>query len=83
MQTPQEVEKAIIEIVANQMQIDPTEMTRDTAFVADIGMDSLDVVEVTMEFEDQFEVSIPDEQGQSLQTIGQVVDYVVANLATA
>lgn len=74
--TEQEIEAKVIEIVAEQMGVDKAKITTDTNFVNDLNADSLDTVELVMEFEDEFETSIPDEQAEKIQTIGQAVDFI-------
>ncbi|MAO20397.1 MAG: acyl carrier protein [Phycisphaerales bacterium JB052] len=74
--TEQEIEAKVIEIVAEQMGADKAKITRDTSFVEDLNADSLDTVELVMEFEDEFETSIPDEQAEKIQTVGQAVDFI-------
>ncbi len=71
-----EVEEKVIEIVAEQMSVDKSEITRETSFVNDLNADSLDTVELVMEFEDEFELSIPDEEAEKIQTVGQAIDYI-------
>ncbi len=71
-----EVEEKVIEIVSEQMGVDKSEITRETSFVNDLNADSLDTVELVMEFEDEFEMSIPDEEAEKIQTVGQAVDYI-------
>jgi acyl carrier protein len=56
------------------------EITRDTSFVNDLNADSLDTVELVMEFEDEFEMSIPDEEAEKIQTVGMAIDYIIAHL---
>jgi acyl carrier protein len=73
---PQEIETKIIEIVAEQMGVDKSEITKETSFVNDLNADSLDTVELVMEFEDEFELSIPDEEAEKIQTVGQAVDFI-------
>ena len=75
--TETEIEEKIYQIVSEQMGIDKSELTRDTSFVDDLNADSLDTVELVMEFEDEFEMSIPDEEAEKIRTIGQIVDYVL------
>lgn len=70
------IEEKVIEIVAEQMGVDKSEVTRETFFVNDLNADSLDTVELVMEFEDEFELSIPDEEAEKIQTVGQAVDYI-------
>ena len=73
-------EERVIEIVAEQMGVDKSQVTRETSFVNDLGADSLDTVELVMEFEDEFDISIPDEEAEKIQTVGQAIDYVEARL---
>ncbi len=72
-----EVEAKIIEIVSEQMGVDKSEITRDTSFINDLNADSLDTVELVMEFEDEFDMSIPDEEAEKIQTVGAAIDYIV------
>jgi acyl carrier protein len=71
-----EIEDKVVAIVAEQMGVDKGELSRDTHFVNDLNADSLDTVELVMEFEDEFETSIPDEQAEKIQTVGQVIDFI-------
>jgi acyl carrier protein len=74
--TESEIEAKVIEIVAEQMGTDKAKVDRDTSFVEDLNADSLDQVELVMEFEDEFETSIPDEKAEQLKTVGQAVDFI-------
>jgi len=74
------IEERVVEIVAEQMGVDKAQITRETSFVNDLGADSLDTVELVMEFEDEFDISIPDEDAEKIQTVGQAIDYVEAHL---
>ena len=74
-----ETETKVIEIVSEQMGVDKSEITRETHFINDLNADSLDTVELVMEFEDEFELSIPDEEAEKIQTVGQAIDYLKAN----
>ena len=69
----------MIDIVADQMGVDKAQITRETAFT-DLNADSLDIVELVMEFEDEFETSIPDDQAEKIQNIGQAIDFIKANM---
>jgi len=80
---PDEIETKVIEIVAEQMGVDKSEITRETSFVNDLNADSLDTVELVMEFEDEFELSIPDEEAEKIQTVGQAIDYIKAHASKA
>jgi acyl carrier protein len=73
-------EERVVEIVAEQVGVDKAQITRETSFVNDLGADSLDTVELVMEFEDEFDISIPDEDAEKIQTVGQAIDYVEARL---
>ena len=75
------IENKVIDIICEQMGIDKTEITRETSFINDLNADSLDTVELVMEFEDEFDVSIPEEEAEKIQTVGAAIDYVakVAN----
>ena len=81
-QTAQDVLDKVIEIISEQMGRDPSEIDRDSTFVADLGMDSLDLVEVIMECEDTFEIDIPDEEQERIRSVGQATDYIVVRLGS-
>ena len=74
-----ETDTKVIEIVSEQMGVDKSEITRETHFINDLNADSLDTVELVMEFEDEFELSIPDEEAEKIQTVGQAIDYIKNN----
>jgi len=78
-----DIEAKVIEIVAEQMNVDKSEITRETSFVNDLNADSLDTVELVMEFEDAFEISIPDEQAEKIQTVGQAIDHIAEHASNA
>ena len=78
----QAIEEKVVSIVAEQMGVDKGEINRDTHFVNDLNADSLDTVELVMEFEDEFETSIPDDQAEKIQTVGQVIDFVKEHVAS-
>lgn len=69
------LEDKVIAIVSELMKVSQSSITRKTS-LADLKADSLDVVELVMELEDRFEISIPDEDVEGLKTIGQIIDYV-------
>lgn len=71
------IEKRVIEIISEQMGADKSEIARETSFINDLNADSLDTVELVMEFEDEFDMSIPDEEAEKIQTVGAAVDYIV------
>jgi len=71
-----EVESKVIDIVAEQMGVDRSEITRETSFVNDLNADSLDTVELVMEFEDNFDTSIPDDKAEQIKTVGQAIEFI-------
>jgi acyl carrier protein len=73
----QAIESRVIEIISEQMGVDKSEITRETSFINDLNADSLDTVELVMEFEDEFDMSIPDEEAEKIQTVGAAIDYIV------
>jgi acyl carrier protein len=74
--TEAEIEAKVIDIVAEQMGVDKSEITRDTNFTNDLNADSLDVVELVMGFEDEFDTSIPDEEAEKIQTVAQAIEFI-------
>ena len=77
-------EKAVDEvraILVEQLGVDPAEVTVESSFQEDLNADSLDLVELIMEMEDRFKIKIPDEEAEKIATVGQAVDYVLANTA--
>ena len=70
------VEERVIGIVSNQLNVPKEEITRASSFVDDLKADSLDVVELVMEFEDAFEVTIPDEDYEKIKTVGDAITYI-------
>lgn len=66
-------------IIVDKLGVDESEVTNESSFVNDLGADSLDVVELIMEFEKEFDTSIPDDQAEKIQTVGQAVDYLEAH----
>jgi acyl carrier protein len=73
----QAIENKVFDIISEQMGVDKAEMTRETSFINDLNADSLDTVELVMEFEDEFDMSIPDEEAEKIQTVGAAITYIV------
>jgi acyl carrier protein len=70
------IKEKVIEIVSEQMGVDKNEVSPETSFINDLNADSLDTVELVMEFEDEFDMSIPDEEAEKIQTVGAAIDYI-------
>lgn len=70
------VEEKVIGIVSEQLGVPKEEVARESSFVDDLKADSLDVVELVMEFEDEFEVTIPDDDYEKIRTVGDAIDYI-------
>ena len=75
-----DVGQRIIEIVAEQLGADKSQISRVTSFINDLGADSLDTVEIVMEIEDEFDIDVPQEDAEKIQTVGQAIDYVERHL---
>lgn len=72
------IEERVVKIVCDQMGTTPDKVQSETSFINDLGADSLDTVELVMEFEDEFEISIPDEDAEKIQTVGNAVEYITS-----
>ncbi len=70
------IAERVNKIIVDKLGVDESEVTREASFQNDLGADSLDTVELIMEFEKEFDLSIPDEQAENIQTVGQAVDYL-------
>jgi acyl carrier protein len=75
------VEERVLNIVCEQLGTSRDKVTRDTSFINDLGADSLDTVELVMEFEDEFEINIPDEDAEKIQTVGDAIHYIESKLS--
>jgi acyl carrier protein len=70
------VEERVIEIVCENLGVNREQVTRQTSFQEDVGADSLDIVELVMELEEEFEITIPDDQAEKIKTVGEAIDYI-------
>ena len=71
-----DVAERVTEIISEQMNVDKSQITPATTFVNDLGADSLDTVELVMQFEDEFKISIPDEEAEKIQAVGDAIKYI-------
>ena len=76
-----ELEIRVRQIVADQLGVDPAEITPTASILDDLGADSLDVVELVMALEDAFQIEVPDDQMESIRTVGDVERFVLAHAA--
>ena len=71
-----DVSEKVIQIVSEQMNVDKSQVTPETTFINDLGADSLDTVELVMQFEDEFNLSIPDEDAEKIVSVGDAINYI-------
>jgi len=77
--TMSEIESKVKEIIVEKLGVEESEVTMDASFTNDLGADSLDTVELIMEFEKEFGITIPDDQAEKIATVGDAVAYIEAN----
>ena len=71
-----DIASRVKEIIANELGVEIEKVTDDASFVDDLGADSLDTVELVMAFEEEFEIEIPDEDAERMQTVGDAIKYL-------
>ena len=71
-----DVAERVIDIISEQMNVDKSQISPETTFINDLGADSLDTVELVMQFEDEFNLSIPDEEAEKIQAVGDAIKYI-------
>jgi acyl carrier protein len=75
------VEERVIVMVSENFELDKEELSRSTSFVVELGADSVDMVELVMELEEEFLITIPDAQAEQIKTVGETIDYIEKELA--
>lgn len=74
-----DVSSKVTEIIVDKLGVDEGEVNAEASFTNDLGADSLDTVELIMEFEKEFNIAIPDDQAEKINTVGQAVEYIENN----
>jgi acyl carrier protein len=74
------IEEQVAQIISEQLGVEKGQITMETSFINDLGADSLDQVELVMEFEQKFDMEIPDEEAEKIQTVGDAVRYIKEHL---
>ena len=75
-----DIKAKVIAIIVDKLNVEESEVTNEASFTNDLGADSLDTVELIMEFEKEFNISIPDDKAEGIQTVGDAVAYIEANV---
>ncbi len=75
----EEILDKVKDVIVEQLNVEEDDVTEDASFIDDLGADSLDIVELVMALEEQFSISIPDEEAENIKTVGDAVDYIKAN----
>jgi acyl carrier protein len=76
-----DISEKVKTIICEQLMVDADDVNQDSSFVEDLGADSLDTVELIMEFEDEFSVEIPDEEAEKISTVGEAIAFLEKLLA--
>jgi acyl carrier protein len=76
-----EVAEKVKKIIVDRLGVSDSEVSAESSFIKDLGADSLDTVELIMEFEKEFDISIPDEDAEKIQTVGDAVSYIESQKA--
>lgn len=74
-----DVKSKVVAIIVDKLGVEESEVTHEASFTNDLGADSLDTVELIMEFEKEFNIAIPDDQAEKIQTVGDAVAYIEEN----
>ncbi|MBE6200860.1 MAG: acyl carrier protein [Tidjanibacter sp.] len=76
-----EISSKVVDIIKDRLNVDAKDITPEASFANDLGADSLDTVELIMEFEKEFDLQIPDEDAEKISTVGDAIKYVEEHLA--
>ena len=74
-----EIKAQVIAIIVDKLNVEESAVSNEASFTNDLGADSLDTVELIMEFEKQFNISIPDDKAEGIQTVGDAITYIENN----
>ena len=74
-----EIQEKVVKIIVDKLSVPATEVTPEATFTGDLGADSLDTVELVMEFEKEFGIQVADEEAEKFQTVGDVINYIEAH----
>ncbi len=72
----EDIKKKVKEIIVERLGVDEAEVTEEATFTNDLGADSLDTVELIMQFEKEFHITIPDDQAEKIATVGNAIEYI-------
>jgi acyl carrier protein len=75
----EEIIEKVKAVIVEQLNVDEADVTEEASFVDDLGADSLDIVELVMALEEEFSISIPDEQAEGIKTVGDAIAFIEAN----
>lgn len=78
-----DIEKKVKEIIVDKLSVDEAEVKNEASFATDLGADSLDTVELIMEFEKEFGITIPDDKAEKIATVGDAIAYIEENVSKA
>jgi len=77
-----EIENKVKQAIVDKLGVEESKVTPEASFINDLGADSLDTVELVMKFEEEFEIKIPDEDAEKLQTVGNAIEYINSKLGS-
>jgi len=75
-----EIAEKVTQIIVDKLGVEESEVVAEASFTNDLGADSLDTVELIMEFEKEFNIAIPDEQAEKIATVGDAITYITSNV---